>query len=64
MVLISLQKKLLISFQIATKSRIKSFYKGILNYHNKGSINLVHALKLKVSKIVPKSIFQYLEEVA
>ena len=39
-------------------------YKGILNYHNKGSINLVHALKLKVSKIVPKSIFQYLEEVA
>ena len=39
-------------------------YKGILNYFNHGSTKLVDDLKLKVSRLVPKIILQYVGEVS
>ena len=39
-------------------------YKGILNYFNHGSTKLVEDLKLKVSRLVPKIVLQYVGEVS
>ena len=39
-------------------------YDGVLNYHNKASLQLVSGLSLKVSEIVSKPILKYIGEVS